>query len=123
MSVARAAEGAEGLRLLMLHGSRARGSARPNSDWDFAFLADSSFDPDSLLARLSEELATDSIDLADLTRASGLLRFTAAADGFLLFEKEPGLHDRFRLEAITAWCDMEPVLRPAYDAELSRLAK
>lgn len=123
MSAARAAEESRGLRLLVLHGSRARGTAHGLSDWDFAYLADSDFDPDALLGRLSEELASDSIDLADLSRASGLLRFKAASDGFLLFEREPGLFDRFRLDAITAWCDMEPILSRAYEAQLTRRAR
>lgn len=122
-SAARAAGESRGLRLLVLHGSRARGTAHGLSDWDFAYLSDPDFDPDALLARLSEELASDSIDLADLSRASGLLRFKAASDGFLLFEREPGLFDRFRLDAITAWCDMEPILGRAYEAQLTRLAR
>jgi predicted nucleotidyltransferase len=123
MSVARTAGESRGLRLLVLHGSRARGTAHGLSDWDFAYLSDADFDPDALLARLSEELASDSVDLADLSRASGLLRFKVAGDGLLLFERDPGLFDRFRLDAITAWCDMEPILGRAYEAQLTRLAR
>lgn len=120
MNAAQAAERALGLRLLVLHGSRARGTARGDSDWDFAFLADGAFDPDALLARLGEELGTNALDLADLSRASALLRFKAAGEGFLLYEREAGLFDQFRLEAISTWCDMEPVLTRAYDAQLAR---
>lgn len=116
------AAGATGLRLLVLHGSRARGDHRTDSDWDFGYLAHSAFDPDSFIAILSASLG-DAIDLADLSRASALLRFKAAADGMLLYESEPGTWDGFRLEAVAAWCDMEPVLTRAYDAELSRLAR
>ncbi len=119
-AAAQAAEKAAGLRLLVLHGSRARGDARGDSDWDLAFLADSTFDPDDLLARLGEELATDQLDLADLSRASALLRFKTASEGVPLYEREPGLFDRFQLEAVSTWCDMEPVLTRAYDAQLAR---
>lgn len=120
MKVAQAAENAAGLRLLILHGSRARGDARDDSDWDLAFLADTTFDPDDLLARLGEALATDSVDLADLSRASALLRFRTARDGVRLYERESGLFNRFRLDAVLTWCDMEPVLTRAYDAQLAR---
>ena len=122
MGAAQAAEKAAGLRLLVLHGSRARGDARGDSDWDLAFLADSTFDPDALLARLGEELGTDQVDLADLSRASALLRFKTASEGLPLYERESGLFDRFRLEAVSTWCDMEPVLTRAYDAQLARQA-
>ena len=37
------------LRLLVLHGSRARGDARPDSDWYLGYLAEPGFDPDGLL--------------------------------------------------------------------------
>ena len=45
---------APGLRLLVLHGSRGRGDAHAESDWDFGYLGDLAFDPDALLARLAE---------------------------------------------------------------------
>lgn len=107
-----------GLRLLVLHGSRARGDHRPHSDWDFAYLADAGFDADGLLASLSEQLGSNDIDLADLSRASGLLRFRAASDGQVVHEDQPGEFAAFRLAAASAWCDMEPVVRRAVDARL-----
>lgn len=111
------------LRLLVLHGSRARGTAHARSDWDFAFLGDPGFDADDLLARLAEAVHTDTLDLADLDRASGLLRFNAASGGTAMFENVPGVFEQFRLDAISAWCDMAPVLGPAYDENLARLAR
>lgn len=117
-TIADVASKAAGLRLLALHGSRARGDYRPDSDWDFAYLAEHPFDPDRLLAQLGEALGTNDIDLADLSRASGLLRFKAASEGRVVYEAAPGEFDNFRLAAATAWCDMEPVLRRAFDARL-----
>lgn len=121
--IERAAAAAVGLQLLVLHGSRATGLSHASSDWDFAFVADAGFAADTLLARLGEAVHSDSIDLADLNRASGLLRYNAASDGIAVFEREPGAFEQFRLDAITAWLDMASVLGPAYDARLERLAR
>src|SRR5438552_824836 len=63
------AAGREGLELLVLFGSRARGEARQGSDWDFGYLADERFDPLDLLLPLVTALGTDRIDLVDLRRA------------------------------------------------------
>jgi len=115
------AEDQPGLRLLLLHGSRARGDTHDGSDWDFAYLADNGFDPAAMLAQLAEILHADRIDLADLSRASGLLRYRAAADGIVIFERKMGEFERYWLVVVPAWCDMEPVLRPAYDALLKGL--
>ena len=47
-----------GLRLLYLFGSQASGDARPDSDWDIAFLADSDLDNVSRW-HIAEELAAE----------------------------------------------------------------
>ena len=112
---------APGLRLLILFGSRARGDAHAGSDWDFGFLAGPGFDPDELLTRLTILLGTDRIDLVDLSRAGGLLRFRAASDGKILFESTAGVFERFWLEAVSFWCDAGPVLEEAYEAVLEGL--
>ena len=113
------AERTPGLSLLLLHGSRARDSARPDSDWDLAYLSDDSFDPDRLLADLAIALNADRIDLADLSRAGALLRYRAAADGIVIHERKPGTFESFWLQAVDTWCDLAPVLLPAYDAILA----
>jgi predicted nucleotidyltransferase len=110
-----------GLELLLLHGSRARGSETSGSDWDFAYAGRAEFDPAMLLAALVAVLDTDRIDLADLEHASGLLRFRAARDGVVVFEAKRGDADRFRLAAAQFWCDAAPVLRRGYDDVLARL--
>lgn len=119
--VAALARQTPGLELLVLFGSRARGDSRPGSDWDFAYLAGPGFDPDDLVARLVLLLDTDEVDLADLSRAGGLLRFRVAAEGRPLFESEPHRFDDFSFEAISFWCDMEPVIREAYEGVLEDL--
>ena len=110
-----------GLILLVLFGSRARGDATAHADWDFAFLADSSVDPLAIMASLAEVVGSERLDLVDLGRASGLLRYRVARDGVLVYEASPGTFDRFRFESARFWYDAEPVLRPGYDAILDGL--
>jgi predicted nucleotidyltransferase len=75
-----------GLWLAAVFGSRARGDATAASDWDVAYLADERLDRDALLADLVNALDTDRVDLVDLDRAGGLLRFRVARDGRVVFE-------------------------------------
>jgi predicted nucleotidyltransferase len=112
-----------GLDLLLLYGSRARGDAHPMSDWDVGYLGSPSLDAAGLVASLVTVLGTDRVDVVDLARAGGLLRFRAARDGALVFERAPGLADAFRLEAARFWCDVEPVLRHGYERVLARLGR
>jgi predicted nucleotidyltransferase len=112
-----------GLRLFVLFGSRARGDATARSDWDFGYLAGPAFDPDRLRADLVAALRTEQIDLVDLDRAGGLVRFRAARDGRVLFESTPGTFARFWFDAVSFWCDMGPLIRAAYDAVLADLPR
>ncbi len=119
-ALTRVASAAPGLRLLLLHGSRARNQAHAHSDWDFAYEADAAFDADALLAALGEVLHADRIDLVDLDRAGALLRHRVARDAVVLFERTPGRFDRFWLNAVDTWCDLAPVLEPLYARVLER---
>ncbi len=110
-----------GLTLLVLFGSRARGDAAARADWDFGFLSANPVDPLTVMAALAEVVGSERLDLVDLARASGLLRYRAARDGVLVYEARPGIFDRFRFEAARFWYDAEPVLRPGYDAILDGL--
>jgi len=111
------------LRLLLLFGSRARGDASTSSDWDFGYLAKEGFDPDELLADLIERLNSERLDLVDLQRANGLLRYRAAAEGKLLYEATPGELERFWLDAVSFWYDAEPVLLAGYEDVLERIER
>ena len=122
-TLAKAAQRIPHLRLLVLHGSRARGTAHERSDWDFAYLGEETLDPDALLATLNEAIETDAVDLADLSDSSALLRYRVARDGIVLHEAAPGTFDTFRLDAVHTWCDMEPVLTPLYDRVLEDLKR
>ena len=116
-----AASHTPGVRLLLFFGSRALGRNHRGSDWDFGYLADAGTVIDGLHGALIRLLNTERVDLVDLGSAGGLLRYRAAASGRPLFERETGEFDRFWLEAVDFWCDVEPVLRPAYDRVLARL--
>jgi predicted nucleotidyltransferase len=117
-----AAQGFPGLDLLILYGSRARAEATARSDWDLGYLATSDLDAAELHARIVEVLGDDRVDLVDLARASGQLRYRVAGDGRLVFERTAGSIERFRLEAIAYWLDMAPVIRAEYEARLRSIA-
>ena len=111
----------DGLRLLVLHGSRARGDAGPHSDWDLGYVGDDAgFDPAALVVAVSDAVGSDAVDVVDLDRAGALLRFRAARDGVVLHETQ-GEFLTFRLEAVRFWCDAGTVIRAAYDDVLAAL--
>jgi predicted nucleotidyltransferase len=110
-----------GVRLIAVFGSRARGDAVASSDWDIGVLADPGFDADALHAQLIAHLGTDRIDLVDLARASGQLRYRVARDGTPVFARDTDEWNRFRTDAVSFWCDAGPVLREAYAGILREL--
>jgi hypothetical protein len=112
---------APGLELLLLFGSRARRDTHSRSDWDFGYLATGDFDATRLLGSVVEVVGSDRIDLVDLGRASGLLRYQAARDGQLVYEAGPRVAEQFRLDAAQFWCDAAPILRRGYDEVLAEL--
>ena len=109
-----------GLELLVLFGSRGRGDHHSASDWDFAYRGTDSLDLGMLIAELAAELGTDRVDVVDLDRAGGLLRYRAARDGVPVYEARPLAFEQFWLDAVSFWCDARHVLEPAYDAILER---
>jgi len=112
-----------GLRVLVLFGSRARGEARQQSDWDLGYLAEGGFDPDVLLLDLVVELGTDRVDLVDLGRAGAQVRFRAAAEGLVVYEGSPGAFAALWIEAVDFWCDAGPLIRDGYAEALARLRR
>jgi predicted nucleotidyltransferase len=111
------------LRMLILFGSRARGDAWARSDWDLAYVGDPGFDADGLLSRLATVLAADRIDLVDLERAGGQLRFRVARDGRVLHVDDETRFERFWFDAVSFWCDAEPIVRRGYDDLLAELQR
>jgi len=120
-AVASVAQTTVGIDLLVLFGSRARGNARPDADWDFGYLADAEADLPGLIGALVEALRTDRVDVVDLRRASGLLRYRAACDGRLVHEATAGLFDSYCLQAVQFWCDNVAAFEQGYEEVLEAL--
>ena len=116
-----AVTGTPALDVLFLFGSRARADAHERSDWDFGYLAGPALDVEKLLSTLVLTVGTDRVDLADLRRASGLLRYRVARDGDTVVERVAGMADAFKLEAADFWCDAGPLLERDYESILSEL--
>ena len=97
--------------LIVLFGSRAKGTHTPTSDWDIGicFQQDPNqplrlFELDALIAPLLG-CSSDSIDLVDLEHCSYLLQRVVAEESQLLFERRPGLYLNFCSRAIRQWAD------------------
>lgn len=110
------------LRLIVLYGSRARGDAHSGSDWDIEYLAGTEVDHLSVLRDITEVLGTDAVDVTDLGRVSGLLRFRAASEGVVVWEAAPGVFHDFAVAAALHWYDVEPTVRQAHDELLARMS-
>ena len=123
LKIIEAASAEPGLTLLLIFGSRARSDAGAASDWDFGYVGSGIFDPDRFLAVLVSALGSDRVDLVDLQRAGGLLRFRAARDGRPVYEAEPDAFARFWLDAVSFWCDVAPIVQRGYDAILAELPR
>ena len=112
-----------GLSLLVLFGSRARRECREGSDWDLGYLGGPEMDTSALLLDVVTALGTDRVDLVDLARAGAQVRFRAAADGRIVFAADESAFERFWLEAVSFWCDAEPVSRAGYADALASLTR
>jgi predicted nucleotidyltransferase len=121
VAIAAAVREVRGLHALLLFGSRARDDAHEGSDWDFGYLGSADLDVAGLLGVLITAIGTDRVDLVDLARAGGLLRYRVARDGHVVVEPMPGTADAFRLAAVQFWCDAGPLLQRGYEQVLAEL--
>lgn len=97
------------LTLLVLFGSRARGDATPDSDWDFAFLCNEdqrkqyetggwdSFRMWGILQR-AYNLLDDEIDVIEMKDCSELMAHYIAQDGLVIYERSTDLFEGFKHE-------------------------
>jgi predicted nucleotidyltransferase len=97
------------IELVILFGSHAKGTARPDSDYDLGILKRSgSIESEEMfyLAHdLGQALNAVNVDLVDLRHAPPVLKFDAARLGQVLFEGEPGRFDRFHVLAWKLYLD------------------
>jgi uncharacterized protein len=101
----------EDVDLIVLFGSRAKGTHTSTSDWDLGITFRQKpeqplrlFELDTLLAPLVG-CSSDAIDLVDLEHSSYLLQRVVTEEGQLLFERRPGLFLSFCSRAIRQWAD------------------
>ena len=103
------------IELVILFGSHAKGTARPDSDYDLGILKRSgSVEAEELLYLahdLGEALDAVNVDLVDLRHAPPVLKFDAARVGQVLFESEPGRFNRFHVLAWKLYLDDHHDLR------------
>ncbi len=105
----------KGIKLALLFGSRAKGEARPDSDWDLAFLVNEEKQKidrqslatlkRSLLKDLCNFLKTSQIDLVILNRASPFLKYQVAQSGIPLYQEIEGEFASFVSLAIRGYSD------------------
>jgi predicted nucleotidyltransferase len=85
----------EALQFVLLFGSQSSGQAQAESDIDLGFLYDEPVDLLNLTNKVIQLLCKDRVDVVDLRRANPLLCYSAARQGKLLYERCPGLFNRF----------------------------
>lgn len=83
--LAKALDRAE-VRLAVLFGSRAKGTAGPESDWDVGLVVSSPIDWFAWMAELGSVVG-GRVDLVDLTRAPPLLAHRAVTEGKVLLDR------------------------------------
>jgi predicted nucleotidyltransferase len=120
------------VRLAWLFGSRARGRARPDSDWDIAVLVEEAAAADAgavkrtifrLAGALGRAVPSESIDLVLLNRAPALLRHRVLRDGVPLLVRSESERVRFMIRAIREYQDFEPRMRTNTRNRIARLAE
>lgn len=107
-----------GLRLVVLFGSRARGRARPDSDWDIAVAGCSSQHYWALYGALQGTLTERAmLDLVRLESADALFRYEIMRDAVLLYGN-PDLFCEYRAFAYRDFVDSADLF--ALEARLLR---
>lgn len=110
-----------GLRLAVLFGSTAVGTARDNSDLDVGIALDQphALSPSAIVGL--ERAAGRAVDVVVLDSAPPLLRFEIARTGLVLLERDPYAWADFQAKAMIDWWDWAPTMRVMRDATLARL--
>lgn len=95
------------IQLLILHGSYAMGNAASKSDIDIGILGHDKFDSDNKIDILDDfsEVFGDKFDPVFLNGAEPLISYQVAIHGKPLYEKIPGVFQRFRLLAVAKYMD------------------
>jgi predicted nucleotidyltransferase/biotin operon repressor len=106
------------LNLLILFGSRAKGTYSEESDWDFAVLYDEilraeyekgGWDWLRIWNILEDvfDLPEGKVDCVILNDCSNILAHSIARDGKLLYEKGPGMFEQFKQQAFMSKAELK----------------
>ena len=110
------------LKMLVLFGSRATGHTHEKSDWDFAALYDeevrkkyikdgwSWFEIPLIISQVFE-ISSDETDVVELNSCSFLIAHFVARDGILLYEKDHGGFEYFRLTSLRSDSELKKFRR------------
>jgi predicted nucleotidyltransferase len=101
------------LEVLYLFGSQARGDARPESDYDIAFLAPGKLPPEEIwetAASLGNELRTD-VQLVELRTATDVMKSKVIGEGIVLYEKSEFVRQTFEMYALSDYCRLNEARR------------
>jgi len=107
----------EDLKLVLVFGSIVSDRVHKKSDIDLAFLYDRPVDILTLTNRVIRHIHTDNVDVIDLKHASPLLRFFAAKNGRILYERSPGVFNEFYSLAFRMYVDTKKLR----DAQAKRI--
>lgn len=114
-----------GVAVAYLFGSRAEGTARPESDHDVAVLfsaPEPAFDATVALGDGLTEVLGTPVDVVDLDRAELELRGRVAEQGLLLFSADEPRRVAFEVDARIRWIEFRPVLEETTRSYLRRVA-
>lgn len=64
---------------------------------------------------------TDKLDLVNLSRVNGLLRYRCAKDAVVIYDRTGNEFNHFWNQAVDFWCDAGSIIRAEYDALLADL--
>lgn len=108
------------LKMLVLFGSRSTGRVHAESDWDFAALYNEEirnslinnpffwFEVPTIISQFLK-IPDDKVDVIELNNCSPIIAHFIAADGKLLYEKEPGEFAEFRKIALKTNLEMSEI--------------
>ena len=109
------------VRLAVLFGSTARGSARRGSDLDIGIAMAPGTELPAAIAVTLERAAGQPVSVTRLETAPPLLRFEIARDGVVLIERDAGAWIGFKAQAMIDWWDWAPTARLMHRAMGYRL--
>jgi predicted nucleotidyltransferase len=113
------------VRLAVLFGSRAAGTARPASDFDIGIWPrdpELSLQAELALASELSGVVGAEVDLVRLDRDDPVLGREVACRGVCSFEQAPGGFSAYRARALSTWLDFEETIAPHRERFLKRVA-